>query len=186
MINSTKRLNATEWLIQALSIGGAAKHLEYIHVIDSMAYATNDECLHVARMEIADGIYDWNLQPVADVDVPASFDPKKILAVHMQAESLIKKNKKPSDFKVDDTEIRLVVAKDGGGAFYKPYFISAINGDRKAVIDIINTGNGRHILCGSNNIGMFLVAGVNAQQQIIEEQALIMGESSDHRIHYED
>ena len=151
------------WLVQAapLWVGGAHEYVSYIHVIDGIGYATNGYRMHVAAIDLADGCYDPLSGGVADA---SRLNNKKDLKAFADKLDKISTNDITkavySDFSAYKNDCRTMLSHEKHiCAFNALYINQALNGDKKAVINIVGIGTDSLALFGFHELGRFYVAG---------------------------
>lgn len=169
------------WLCLALK-GECSERprLEYIHVANGNAYATDGHRMHVAPCKLYDGVYcryeiaeslDFGIESPdskIDVETPDGFKPQVVM-IKQAAKAFNPANEiTASDFYVQNGFYGRLVAKDGNSAFQRIYVLEATFGMSTKGQTILHThtnNDGENFMYANDGERSFVVMGMKLNKE---------------------
>lgn len=163
------------WLCLALKDGCSERpHLEYIHVANDNAYATDGHRLHAAPCKLHDGVYcryeiakslDNNTMPPveADVEIPDGFKPQLVMINQARKAFNPASEVTASDFYVQNGFYGQLMPKDGSSRFQRIYVLEALFGMSTKGETILHTyaaDDGENFMYANDGERSFVVMGM--------------------------
>ena len=168
------------WLCLALKEGCSERpHLEYIHVANGNAYATDGHRMHAAPCELDDGVYCYNeiarslginnIPPVeTEIEIPSGFKPQLVMINKARKAFNPASEITASDFYVQNGFYGQLVAKDGNSAFQRIYVLEATFGMSTKGQTILHThtnDDGENFMYANDGERSFVVMGLNLNKE---------------------
>ncbi len=172
--------NDFNWLCLALKDDcGDRPHLEYIHVANGNAYATDGHRMHVAPCKLDDGVYcqyemhHWNgLNPghlkIADVDMPKGFNPKMTFIKQMNLAFNPTSQTTASNFYVQGGFYGQLIPKDGSSKFKRIYVLEALFGlttKGETILHVHTKDDGENFMYANDGERSFVVMGMRLDKE---------------------
>lgn len=167
--------NDFNWLCLALKDEcNERPHLEYIHVANGNAYATDGHRMHAAPCKLSDGVYcqheisHWNgLNPgrpkIADVVVPDGFNPQLVMIKQARKAFNPASEVTASDFYVQNGFYGQLVPKDGSSRFQRIYVLEALFGmstKGETILHVHAKDDGENFMYANDGERSFVVMGM--------------------------
>ena len=168
------------WLDLALKDGCSERpHLEYIHVANDNAYATDGHRLHAAPCKLHDGVYcryeiarslDNNtIPPVeADVEIPDGFKPQLVMINQARKAFNPASEVTASDFYVQNGFYGQLMPKDGSSRFQRIYVLEALFGmstKGETILHTYTADDGENFMYANDGERSFVVMGLRLDKE---------------------
>lgn len=168
------------WLCLALKDGCSERpHLEYIHVANDNAYATDGHRLHAAPCKLHDGVYcrydiakslDNNtIPPVeADVEIPDGFKPQLVIINQARKAFNPASEVTASDFYVQNGFYGQLMPKDGSSRFQRIYVLEALFGmstKGETILHTYTADDGENFMYANDGERSFVVMGMKLDKE---------------------
>lgn len=168
------------WLDLALKDGCSERpHLEYIHVANDNAYATDGHRLHAASCKLHDGVYcryeiarslDNNtIPPVeADVEIPDGFKPQLVMINQARKAFNPASEVTASDFYVQNGFYGQLMPKDGSSRFQRIYVLEALFGmstKGETILHTYTADDGENFMYANDGERSFVVMGMKLDKE---------------------
>lgn len=168
------------WLCLALKDGCSERpHLEYIHVANDNAYATDDHRLHAAPCKLHDGVYcryeiakslDNNTIPPVETDVviPDGFKPQLVMINQARKAFNPASEVTASDFYVQNGFYGQLMPKDGSSRFQRIYVLEALFGmstKGETILHTYTADDGKNFMYANDGERSFVVMGVRLDKE---------------------
>lgn len=168
------------WLCLALKDDFSERpYLEYIHIANGNAYATDGHRMHVAPCKLDNGIYcRYELQrsleinntpPVAnDVVVPDGFNPQLVMIKQARTAFNPVSEVTASDLYVQNGFYGQLVPKDASSRFQRIYVLEALFGmstKGETILHIHTKHDGENFLYASDGKRSFIVMGMKLDKE---------------------
>ncbi|WP_201539130.1 hypothetical protein [Psychrobacter sp. 1044] len=168
------------WLDLALKDGcSEGPHLEYIHVANGNAYATDGHRLHAAPCKLHDGVYcryeiarslDNNtIPPVeADVEIPDGFKPQLVMINQARKAFNPASEVTASDFYVQNGFYGQLMPKDGSNRFQRIYVLEALFGmstKGETILHTYTADDGENFMYANDGERSFVVMGMKLDKE---------------------
>lgn len=173
--------NDLKWLELALkSDTGDQSCMEFIHVIDSMAYATDCHRMHVAPCKLDNGIYckyelqrslEINTKPPIETDtvIPKGFNPK-IESINRARKAFNPASEiTASNLYVQGGFYGQLMPKDGRSRFKRLYVLEALFGlstKGETILHIYTADNGENFMYANDRERSFVVMGLKLDKEV--------------------
>lgn len=168
------------WLCLALKDGCSERpHLEFIHVANDNAYATDGRRLHAAPCKLHDGVYcryeiarslDNNtIPPVeADVEIPDGFKPQLVIINQARKAFNPASEVTASDFYVQNGFYGQLMPKDGSSRFQRIYVLEALFGmstKGETILHTYTADDGENFMYANDGERSFVVMGMKLDKE---------------------
>lgn len=168
------------WLCLALKDGCSERpHLEFIHVANNNAYATDGHRLHAAPCKLHDGVYcryeiarslDNNtIPPVeADVEIPDGFKPQLVIINQARKAFNPASEVTASDFYVQNGFYGQLMPKDGSSRFQRIYVLEALFGmstKGETILHTYTADDGENFMYANDGERSFVVMGMKLDKE---------------------
>lgn len=164
------------WLELALAKGyvGDRPYLEFIHVANGNAYATDGHRMHAVPCKLNDGVYcQWELQrsleennipPVeTDVVVPDGFNPQLVMIKQARTAFNPASEVTASNFYVQNGFYGQLAPKNGSSRFGRIYILEALFGmatKGETILHVHTKDDGENFMYANDGERSFVVMGM--------------------------
>lgn len=166
--------NSLDWLIQASPLwldGDTDKHVNHLHVIDGMGYATDGHRVHVAPVVLADGAYNPLTMELVDASKLIEKKDIKGFVDNLQnspRHTITKVQYGDFERLGDDGRIlrlrRGLKEKAGWCCFKAEYVRAALNSNSNIDLCIVGMGTTALTMFGEHTLGRFCIAGTKPKE----------------------
>lgn len=168
------------WLDLALKESCSERpHLEYIHVANGNAYATDGHRMHAAPCKLGDGVYCRyeiarsldinNIPPVeTDVEIPDGFKPQVVMIKQAAKAFNPASEVTASDFYVQNGFYGQLVPKDGSSKFKRIYVLEALFGlstKGETILHVHTKDDGENFMYANDGERSFVVMGMKLDKE---------------------
>ena len=168
------------WLDLALKDSCSERpHLEYIHVANNHAYATDGHRMHVVPCKLDDGVYcshelnHWNgLNPghpkTADIEIPDNFKPQVVMINQARKAFNPASEVTASDFYVQNGFYGQLVPKDRSSKFQRIYVLEALFGlctKGETILHVHTKDDGENFMYANDGERSFVVMGMRLDKE---------------------
>ena len=168
------------WLCLALKDGCSERpHLEYIHVANDNAYATDGHRMHAAPCKLDDGVYCRyeiarsleinNIPPVeTDAVIPDGFKPQVVMIKQAAKAFNPASEVTASDFYVQNGFYGQLVPKDGTSKFQRIYVLEATFGlstKGQTILHNYTADDGENFMYANDGERSFVVMGMRLDKE---------------------
>ena len=172
--------NDFNWLCLALKDDcGDRPHLEYIHVANDNAYATDGHRMHVAPCKLDDGVYCRyeiarsleinNTPPIeTDVVIPDGFKPQVVMINQARKAFNPASEVTASDFYVQNGFYGQLVPKDRSSMFQRIYVLEALFGmstKGESILHTYTADDGENFMYANDGERSFVVMGLRLDKE---------------------
>ena len=179
------KLNDFNWLCLALKEECSERpYLEYIHVANGSAYATDGHRMHVAPCKLDDGVYchykiaeslDFGIESPdseTDVVIPGGFKPQVVMIKQAVKNFNPASEVTASDFYIQNGFYGQLVAKDGNSAFQRIYVLEAtfvMSTKGQTILHTYTADNGENFMYANDGERSFVVMGLRLDKEQNDE-----------------
>ncbi|MGP5547850.1 hypothetical protein [Psychrobacter alimentarius] len=168
------------WLCLALKDGCSERpHLEYVHVANGNAYATDGHRMHAVPCKLDDGVYcshelnHWNgLNPgrpkTADIEIPDNFKPQLVMINQARKAFNPASEVTASDFYVQNGFYGQLVPKDRSSKFQRIYVLEALFGlstKGETILHVHTKDDGENFMYANDGERSFVVMGMRLDKE---------------------
>lgn len=168
------------WLCLALKEGCSERpHLEYIHVANGNAYATDGHRMHAAPCKLSDAAYcryelqrsleKNNIPPIEkDAVIPKGFQPQVVMINQARKAFNPASEVTASDFYVQNGFYGQLVPKDGSSKFQRIYVLEATFGmstKGQTILHTYTADDGENFMYANDGERSFVVMGMRLDKE---------------------
>lgn len=169
------------WLCLALKEGCSERpHLEYIHVANGNAYATDGHRMHAAPCKLSDGVYcryeiaeslDFGIEsPDSETNavIPDGFKPQVVMIKQAAKAFNPASELTASDFYVQNGFYGQLVPKDGSSRFQRIYVLEATFGlstKGQTILHAYTADDGENFMYANDGERSFVVMGMRLDKE---------------------
>lgn len=173
------------WLCLALKESCSERpHLEYIHVANGNAYATNGHRMHVAPCKLDDGVYcryeiaeslDFGIKAPnseTNVEMPDGFKPQVVMIKQAAKAFNPASEVTASDFYVQNGFYGQLVPKDRSSRFQRIYVLEALFGmsaKGETILHVHTKDDGENFMYANDGERSFVVMGMKLDKEQNDE-----------------